>query len=184
MASIDDIWDEPLAPPSPKQMDKGGDDDGNGVENDASHRSVNRSRSTLFLDSDSENETGSAVKPPADIEDLFKELDDTPIEELQITPSLDLDALRHAANAEQAKNPRTPYEILSGSSPHKEGALGNDKNEDKDKEKGETKMRKTIPRLDEGRLLGPNGIPALMKEAKKFKIKGKGHEVSWIFLFP
>lgn len=28
------------------------------------------------------------------------------------------------------------------------------------------------------RLLGKNGFPALIQEAKKFKIKGKGHEVS------
>lgn len=28
------------------------------------------------------------------------------------------------------------------------------------------------------RLMGSAGLPALMREAKRFKVKGKGHEVS------
>lgn len=32
-------------------------------------------------------------------------------------------------------------------------------------------------KLDENRLLGPDGIPKLRKRARNLKIKGKGHEV-------
>jgi len=159
MTTIDDIWDEPLAPASPPRQTS---------SNDAS-------KNPLFLDSDSDNEVG-ASKIPEEINDLFNDLD-APDEEVQgITPTLDLDALRRAASAKHGLT-STPYEILPSSSPHKEGG-GNDKV--KDEEEG-TKKRKTRPRLDEGRLLSPNGIPALMEEAKKFKIKGKGHEVWLIF---
>lgn len=161
MATIDDIWDEPLAPASPPRRTNSNDD---------------ASKNPLFLDSDSDNEVG-ASKVPEEINDLFNDLD-TPDEQIQgITPTLDLDALRRAASAKHGLT-STPYEILPSSSPHKERD-DNDKGKD---EEEPTKKRKTIPRLDEGRLLSPNGIPALMKEAKKFKIKGKGHEVWLMFI--
>ncbi|KAG8902965.1 hypothetical protein FRB99_003903, partial [Tulasnella sp. 403] len=40
------------------------------------------------------------------------------------------------------------------------------------------KKRKPLPKLDEGRLLGKDGFPALIPVAKKFKPKGKGHEAA------
>jgi replication fork protection complex subunit Csm3/Swi3 len=176
MATIDDIWDEPLPSPSKRNNTTEDDVDGNGSQDDAPYRSSKRPRSNLFLDSDSEREDGSGTKPPAGIDDLFKDLDSAPAEEFQITPTLDLDALRRAAEAEHANNTSRTPELLPNSSSLIKGAADNE-------EKGESKKRKTIPRLDEGRLLGPNGIPALMKEAKKFKIRGKGHEVSLVLFF-
>ena len=45
--------------------------------------------------------------------------------------------------------------------------------------------RKLVPKLDEARLLGKNGFLQLVKETKRFKPKGKGHEVSSTpFSFP
>lgn len=40
------------------------------------------------------------------------------------------------------------------------------------------KARMPQPKLDEHRLLGKNGLPALRKRADKLKLKGKGHEYS------
>jgi hypothetical protein len=45
---------------------------------------------------------------------------------------------------------------------------------------GEKKEKKKIARLDEARLLGPDGFPALVKQTKHWKPKGKGHEVLMI----
>ncbi|EJD52924.1 Swi3-domain-containing protein [Auricularia subglabra TFB-10046 SS5] len=44
------------------------------------------------------------------------------------------------------------------------------------KAEGELKKRKPIPKLNDERLLGQDGFPALLKEYKNFKPKGKGHE--------
>lgn len=42
----------------------------------------------------------------------------------------------------------------------------------------EPKPRRVMAKVDAERLLGPKGLPALMVAARKFKSKGKGHEVS------
>ncbi|ORX38877.1 replication fork protection component Swi3-domain-containing protein [Kockovaella imperatae] len=38
------------------------------------------------------------------------------------------------------------------------------------------KKKRVIAKVDEERLMGPNGFPALMKAAKRFKVRGKGRE--------
>lgn len=167
MNSIDELWDEPLAPISPpKQLFDIVDDDDDAPQ---------PSKRPLFLESDSDNDNPT-TQTPDDIANLFEDLDVPDHERIEgITPSMDLDALRRAANARHAVNPNpTPYEVVP-SSPTRGGEGGGNQDDDDD---GAIKKRKTIPRLDEGLLLSDIGIPALVKDAKKFKAKGKGHEVS------
>lgn len=45
-------------------------------------------------------------------------------------------------------------------------------------EEGEPKRRRAVAKVDAERLLDKRGLPALMGVARKFKSKGKGHEVS------
>jgi replication fork protection complex subunit Csm3/Swi3 len=49
---------------------------------------------------------------------------------------------------------------------------------DKDDEDGKsTKTRRVMPKIDEDRLLGPNGLPKLKSDLANVRFKGKGHEV-------
>lgn len=172
MNSIDDLWDEPIAAASPRRqpIDVADDDDDDAPQ---------PSKRPLFLDSGSDDDNTAGAKAPAEIDDLFKDIDAPDEGIIGLTPTLDLDALRRAASARHAINDSTPHEILPSSPAHK-GGDGGDKWDDQD-DVG-TKKRKTIPRLDEGRLLSESGIPALMKDAKRFKAKGKGHEVKLPFI--
>ena len=186
--SLDDIWDAPTEPqpraktPSAIPIDL--DDDLPGPS------PAKRPRTKLFL---SDSEDGSPKKPPPprssatsnlnpEINALFDDLepdpDDAPAE---LAPSLDLDALRRQAAARHvAKVPSlTPREILPSSSPTRDlddgdGDVGKG---NKDAGDGEKPKRRQIQRLNEARLLGPDGFPALVKQIKDFKPKGKGHEV-------
>ncbi|KAF9520633.1 hypothetical protein BS47DRAFT_1378805 [Hydnum rufescens UP504] len=54
---------------------------------------------------------------------------------------------------------------------NKEESKTADDKEDKDKKK-----RRPVVKLDEERLLGPNGFPALLEQYKRFKPTGKGNE--------
>ena len=45
-----------------------------------------------------------------------------------------------------------------------------------------TKKRRVVAKMDEVRLLGPDGFPRLQVLASKFKTKGKGNEVSSSYL--
>lgn len=47
-----------------------------------------------------------------------------------------------------------------------------------DDEEGAPKKRRVTAKVDPDRLMGDDGINKLMKAAKKFKVKGKGREVS------
>jgi replication fork protection complex subunit Csm3/Swi3 len=51
------------------------------------------------------------------------------------------------------------------------GALGADGD-------GEGKKRRVMAKVDADRLMEANGLPALMQKAKRFKVRGKGREVS------
>ncbi|KDQ33520.1 hypothetical protein PLEOSDRAFT_152828 [Pleurotus ostreatus PC15] len=134
----------------------------------------------LFLPSDSDDETPASPKiaprpaspPLSDALDLF---DDDAFTIQPLGSTVNAEALERDARARQASQPSyTPHQILPSSSPPRdEEALA----KDKDAVEPRPGMRKRIPRLDEGRLLGRDGFPALMKSVKGFKIKGKGHEV-------
>ena len=97
---------------------------------------------------------------------MFDDLDD---DDPGFAPALDMNALRREAEAKLASQ----RSVLPSSSPPPEGI---DDGEEGSGKKGGKSKRKPIPRLDETLLLSSDGFPALMKEAKKFKPKGKGHE--------
>ncbi|PSR76039.1 hypothetical protein PHLCEN_2v8701 [Hermanssonia centrifuga] len=174
--SLDEIWDEPVSN-SPRPASS------------ARPSPSKRRRTTLFLSSDEDNDDAPATthyrkrtpeKRP-EIEALFDTLDDEDDVFGGLAPSLDLDTLRKQAESHAAKNPSlTPHAILPSSSPPRD--IGDEKEDgDQNKSKGKGNKdglhkRKPIPRLDEARLLGPDGFPALVKQAKYFKPRGKGHE--------
>ncbi|KAI0374928.1 Swi3-domain-containing protein [Pilatotrama ljubarskyi] len=188
MASLDDIWDEPAqsssrqkSPSAPPTHSHGGDVSPPPAKRPSSSR-------PLFYDSDSGDDAPSAsntryaskhASNRPDIDAFFADLDDDPDTAFQdLAPSLDVAALKRQADAKLAL---TPHQILPSSSPprdlgdeEKGGAKG--KAGDKDK-KGAPVKKKKRPVLDEARLVGPDGFPALVKQAKDFKPKGKGHEL-------
>lgn len=183
MASLADIWDAP-AEAAPRSglaasiLTDEDDDDAFG-----SHpKRPTRLRPTLFLDSDSENEapTGSkaryASKPNAsrpDIDAFWDDLDEDPDTAFKgLAPSLDVEALRREADAHISL---TPHQILPSSSPPRDTGDGESGKTGKKKDIGLKKRKRVV--LDEGKLVSSDGFPALVQQAKKFKPKGKGHEV-------
>lgn len=177
--SLDDIWDEPVASP-PKPPPAG-----------ANSSPQKRPRQPLFLaDSDSDYERPpkrpTPAPPPArsDVDALFEDLDkdgeDDDLTYKPLAPALDLGRLAKEAEARHARAGQTaPSQTLAGGS--KTGAAAKDvfgKDEGKGKSgDGEKKGRKVLPKLDEERLVGPDGFPLLIKEIKGFKPNGKGNEV-------
>ncbi|KAI0302178.1 replication fork protection component Swi3-domain-containing protein [Russula brevipes] len=162
---INDIWDLPVETSIRHPPVDTPDDEGLTSPPHPSNR-------PLFLPSDDEDDAAAppATKPSAnkdpDVDALFEGLDDVDDTVHELAPSLDLDALRREADA---RNARVTDKGKGG------GALDgiDDGGED-----GEKKKRKPVPKLDEARLLGTNGLPQLLKDTKNFKPKGKGHEAT------
>jgi replication fork protection complex subunit Csm3/Swi3 len=187
MTSIEDIWDAPLEPSSPRPaqppivIDSDEDDD--------RPRPSKRPRSSqpLFLaDSDDERPQGRTNNaPPIDIDTMFQDVEDEEdgLAFQPLAPDLDLDALRRQASAKHANTvvipSLSPHAILSSSPPRDGDNIGEKVGKGKDNagKDGERKERKKIARMDEARLLDSNGFPALIKSTKNFVPKGKGHEV-------
>jgi replication fork protection complex subunit Csm3/Swi3 len=186
--SLDDIWDEPAAVSPPRPRSEAGSDD----EDAVAARPSKRRRATqqpLFLDSDSDREQGpstrlarasSAAPDAPDIDHLFEGLDDdddgTALQTLDVGPDL-ATLQRRAEAAARASSPLTPHAVLPSSSPPRDGGEDRWKDGGKGKGDGKEKKRKPLPKLDEARLLGEDGFPALLKQTKGFVPKGKGHEV-------
>ena len=170
--SLDTIWDEPIAPTA-----------------DSNSSPQKRPRQSLFLadsDSDYERPPKRATPAPAtaqpDVDALFKDLDkddeDDDLRYKPLAPALDLGKLAKEAEARHARaRQSTPSQTLAGDS--KTGITGGTgKDEGKDKPgDGEKKGRKALPKLDEERLVGPDGFPLLIEEIKGYQPKGKGNEV-------
>ncbi|KAI0333636.1 Swi3-domain-containing protein [Cubamyces sp. BRFM 1775] len=190
MASLDDIWDAPAETSTRSSPPPGRGKDGSASPIPTNTKRPGSSR-PLFLDSESEDESATRSKShyaskstsnKPDIDAFFADLDDDPELAFQdLAPSLDVDALKRQADAKLAL---TPHQILPSSSPprdlgpEKSGAKGKEGDKrDKDDKDGAPKKKAKRPKLDEGRLCGPNGFPALAKQAKGFKPKGKGHEL-------
>lgn len=198
MASLDDIWDAPVTPSSPKtprHLDA--DDDEAEVQ-----RPTKRQKQALFL-SDSEDEGGGSgamrrgvvtAPPPAvsggmddDVEALFADAENDEGLSFKRIGDLDVAALeREAEERHRRAMPLTPHPVVPSSSPPRDveagrtgagGAQGNDK--DKGKGKDTKKRPRPVP-LNENLLLGPTGFPDLISQLKDFKVKGKGREVRWI----
>ena len=198
-AAIDSIWDVPLEDASSRSRSQALASNTNSPARPSPSK---KRRTALFYPSDSENDApvvpyrkrtptqlqSEKDKHKAAVDALFDDLDDfdDPGAVAELAPSLDIDQLRKQAESRQrAKIPAlTPHQILPSSSPPRD--LGPDEDADtgargskgKKGEKGDgLHKRKPIPKLDETRLLGPNGFPALIKATKNFHPKGKGKEV-------
>ena len=154
-----------------------------------------RNRTALFLPSDEDDELptakrvatgasgnnrpGASESAPEDIDLFFKEAEDDELfGQSTLDAPLDLSALRKRADRENARKSGGSHEIgsfggdalaLGGAGDGTGGGGGGGK---------EKKPRKPVMKLDEARLLGADGFPRLVEEAKAFKTKGKGHEVS------
>jgi replication fork protection complex subunit Csm3/Swi3 len=125
---------------------------------------------------DNDGQAPLASSTESEVNAIFADMEnDADLSYKPLAPSLDLDALRREADARHARNiePMTsiPPNILAGSSSMLDTKGKNDAKEDERKEK------RIMPKLDEARLLGPDGFPKLIKDTKHFKPKGKGHEV-------
>jgi replication fork protection complex subunit Csm3/Swi3 len=170
MATIDNLWDEP-------------------VESESVHlatRPVTSSEDPLFLRSDSEDEGGTSAagprqsKAPEDIGALFDVDDDDKGQLSNVTyEQLQRDALSGGNMLDDGPSSRENQEANEGPS---EGVSNANSMFDKKNEDGKAAgTRRTIPKLDEDLLLSEKGIPALIKDAKRWRPKGKGHEVSCFF---
>lgn len=179
---INDIWDLPVE----TSVIPANNPDGEGPT--PPPRTFN---APLFLPSDDEEDTPTNAKHNADknpdIDALFEGLDDIDNSFQELAPALDLDALRSEADARNARAVRAE---IGANIPAAQPAAANMNGGrggpldgiDGDGEDGGKKKRKPVPKLDEARLLGKDGLPQLVKDTKNFKPKGKGHEV--IIVFP
>ena len=166
MATIDDLWDEPVdSEPAPHLATK-----------------PVTSEDPLFLRSDSDSEGGAGaagsrpLKAPGDIGALFEVDGDDENGQLS---NVTYDQLRKDALSGGKVPDDEPLDEGANEGPSK-GASATKSTSDKKGEGGdEGTTKRTIPKLDEGLLLSDKGIPALIKDAKRWQPKGKGHEVSY-----
>lgn len=115
-----------------------------------------------------------------DIDALFDMEDDIEMAFKPLPPALNEEELCSRAEARYRKElpPLTPHQVLptqldTTEKPGIDLLPASKDNQAKD----EKKERRRLAKLDENRLLSPNGFPQLMKMTKDFRIKGKGHEV-------
>lgn len=183
MASLDSIWDEPTAEVS-QVVEIPSDDE------PSAPKASKRPRTALFLsDSDEDvdmagpsRQAGAAPVPPPpdiDIDALFADIDDDDLNLAPLPARIDEAAVTREAEARHRRNmpASTLPEILPSGSPSRDNDGGSPNKRSGDKGTDEKKARRKIFKLDENRLLGPNGFPQLIKMTKDFRIKGKGHEV-------
>ncbi|CCM04622.1 uncharacterized protein FIBRA_06806 [Fibroporia radiculosa] len=176
--ALENIWDAPVLNSPPRSSAVSTRE--SPTSDNLQARPSKRPRSSLFLDSDSDDagdqqtaeDSGLPPSNKAEIDAMFDSLDDAAFEDLPAP--LDLGALRRQEDAKNAKAfpEGTPLDGVSGST---QGNLGDGESKE---EKGAKEKRKPLPKLDEARLLGPDGFPTLVKQVKNFKPKGKGHEVT------
>ncbi|KJA27356.1 hypothetical protein HYPSUDRAFT_35226 [Hypholoma sublateritium FD-334 SS-4] len=183
MASLDSIWDEPATEVS-QVVEITSDDEL------SAPKASKRPRAALFLsDSDedvdiagpSRQARGAPVPPPPDIDidALFADIDDDDLNLAPLPARIDEAAATREAEARHRRNmpASTLLEILPSGSPSRDND-GSPNKRSEDKGNDEKKARRKIFKLDENRLLGPNGFPQLIKMTKDFRIKGKGHEAT------
>ena len=168
MATIDDLWDEP-------------------IESEPTAHLTTKpvtSEDPLFLQSDSDNEGGagaagpSGSKAPDDIGALF-DIDDD--EENGQLSNVTYEQLRKDAQSGGKVPDNGPLNEgdQGGDEEASKGASTAKSRSDKKDGAGDGgSTKRKIPKLDEDLLLSERGIPALIKDAKQWEPKGKGHEVS------
>lgn len=192
--SLDDIWNAPVVSPAkPTSVNISSP--------------VKRPRQSLFLsdsDSDLERPRKRATPTPApdpEIEALFADIDDNAVDKANeeeedltykpLAPALDLAKLSREAEARHAREKRTKVpaasttrQVASSSPPPPDAPAGKGSKTNGDDGNGKIggeegkKERKRPLYLDEERLIGPSGLPQLIKDVKGFKPKGKGNEHS------
>ena len=171
--SIDDIWSLPISQPGELIQD----------DVEVSSRPTKRRRSTLFLegsDEESSSELPAAVNASPkvadrpDIDHLFEDIEEPEVTE-DAPKAFDLDAYRREAGKRAAD--AAPQATQSSSPARENNANASVRKRRKDDDDDEPKERKPLPKLDHSRLLGKDGLPALVAQSKTFKPKGKGHEV-------
>lgn len=192
--SIDDIWDAPVENTQVSRKEAHISQSNTPLRpSPAKRRKV-----ALFLSSDSENDAPQVPykkrtpspqgKQKSVLDALFDDLDDDAAGTKELAPSLNIDQLRKQAEGRQMhKMPAlTPHQVLPSSSPPRDLGPDEEAEDGGDTQGGRRKKgekgsglhkRKALPKLDETRLLGKDGFPALVKQVKDFTPKGKGHEV-------
>ncbi|CAE6414450.1 unnamed protein product [Rhizoctonia solani] len=142
------------------------------------------SRARVLSDSDQEDRppkrarTAGAGKPlfnpesddetnlPPDVGALFDGLDDDDYNVQPLPAQLNIEDLQRESDQRIAKKRMMRGDVMDVSAPV-------------DADGKAAKPRKALPKLDENRLLDQgDGMPALVRRSKEFKIKGKGHELS------
>ncbi|GJJ12109.1 hypothetical protein Clacol_006350 [Clathrus columnatus] len=171
MSLEEDIWSEPLTEgPTVRTFNNQPlfipDEDDDDIQDVIDPQTHSQSTAALTQVTPSANtsevhlETGGKAVPDNDRldaifdEDVFADID----------KPIDLEDMQRRAQAKLASTrPLTKSQpVTTTESTHK-----ND----------ERKQRRPIPKLDEERLLGPDGFPCLLKEYKTFKVSGKGREL-------
>lgn len=169
MATIDNLWDEPAeSEPAPHLATKPA-----------------TSEDPLFLQSDSDNEGGSGAagsrrsKAPDNIGALFEIDDDDENGQLSNVTYEQLRKDAQSGGKVPDDGPSIEGSQEAGEGSLEEASAAGPKSNKKDKSGENETTKRTIPKLDEELLLGDKGIQALIKDAKGWEPKGKGHEVNW-----
>jgi len=166
--TIDDLWDEPVeSEPAP-------------------HLTTNpvTSEDPLFLQSDSDNEGGTGAvglppsKAPDNIGALFEVDDDDENRQLSNVTYEQLRKDAQSGGKVPDDGPLNEGNQGAGEGPSKGASAAKSKSNKKGEGGDGEATKRTVPKLDEELLLGDKGIPALIKDAKQWRPKGKGHEVS------
>ncbi|CAE6422160.1 unnamed protein product [Rhizoctonia solani] len=166
---MDNIWDDDAV-----QVSRSGPSRTRVLsESDEEDRPQKRARTTgakqPLFNPDSDDEGAGADLPP-DVGALFDGLNDDDYDMQQLPAQLNIDDLQRESDQRVALD-AAKKRLMSGDVMDLSGPVDGDG-------KG-AKPRKTLPKLDEERLLDRrDGMPALVRRAKEFKVKGKGHELS------
>ncbi|KAG8713487.1 hypothetical protein FRC11_011976 [Ceratobasidium sp. 423] len=165
---MDNIWDDDAvkvsrSAPSRTRMLSDSDE-----EDRPQKRARTAGANKPLFNPDSDDE-GAGDELPPDVGALFDGLDDDDYNIQQLPPQLNIDELQRKSDqrvaTEAAKKRLMRGDVMDVSGPVDGDGKG-------------AKARKTLPKLDENRLLERDGMPALVRRAKEFSIKGKGHELS------
>ncbi|QRW27491.1 chromosome segregation in meiosis protein 3 [Rhizoctonia solani] len=145
---MDNIWDDDAV-----QVSRNGSSRARIVtESDEEDRPLKRARTAGASKPLFNPESDDEDNLPADVGALFDGLDDT-----MIYNNFRLNSISENCSANPTNALRGPVDV--------DGKAA--------------KARKTLPKLDENRLLDQgDGMPALVRRSKEFKVKGKGHELS------
>ncbi|KAF8744553.1 Swi3 protein, partial [Rhizoctonia solani] len=162
---MDNIWDDDAV-----QVSRNGSSRARIVtESDEEDRPLKRARTAGASKPLFNPESDDEDNLPADVGALFDGLDDD-YDLQQLPPQLNIGELQRESDqrvaVEAAKKRLMRGDVMDVSGPV-------------DVDGKAAKARKTLPKLDENRLLDQgDGMPALVRRSKEFKVKGKGHELS------